>query len=162
MLRILVIAGTLLVVPLAARAQFYDVDGAYHCVTAPDADCNQRLQSPAAPAVPVATTAPPKPVSVGLAEAAARVRRGEATAQDIRFVAAQAAAKEPRAIELLAWCRLNGIGTARDPVAAYWLYREAANLGLAGARENQIAIYETRLSSEERQQVLIRENDPDR
>jgi len=63
-----------------------------------------------------------------------------------------------RAVEVLGWCKLGGIGTTADVVAAYWLYREAADLGVPNARKNQVAIYETRLTPEQRQQVLLKEN----
>ncbi|MGH3578773.1 MAG: SEL1-like repeat protein, partial [Mycobacterium sp.] len=61
-------------------------------------------------------------------------------------------------VEVLGWCRLNGIGAPRDPVAAYWLYRQASGLGVPHARENQVAIYKHQLTSEQRQQVLTGEN----
>jgi hypothetical protein len=44
-----------------------------------------------------------------------------------------------------------------DPVAAYVLYGEAAQLGIPTARSNQIAIFETRLTQQQRQLVLMRE-----
>ena len=65
---------------------------------------------------------------------------------------------EPSFPQVLAWCRLNGIGGARDPVAAYWLYRQAAGLEVPHARENQIAIFERQLTPEQRQDVLTGEN----
>jgi len=60
-----------------------------------------------------------------------------------------------RALELLAWSSLKGLGTARDPVRAFLLYGLAADLGVAAARHNQAIIYETELTSEQRQQVLM-------
>lgn len=154
--------GLLLLAPAAARAQFYDLEGAYRCVTAPDAACAERLGNRPAPSAPVAKEAKHEPAAAGMGDAIARVKKGAAAAEDIRLIEALAAAKDPRAVEVLAWCKLNGIGMAADPVGAYWLYREAAGLGIANARKNQIAIFETRLSSEQRHQVLLRENDPDR
>ena len=148
--------------PEAARAQFFDLDGVYRCVTAPDPACAAPPAGrPAAPA-PVAKDAAGAQAAAGMGDAIARVKQGAASADDIRLIEARAAAKDPRAVEVLAWCKLNGIGMAADAVGAYWLYREAAGLGIANARANQIAIYETRLSSEQRHQVLLKENDPDR
>ena len=152
--------GCLCLLPGAAHAQFYDLDGAYHCVTAPDAACTTRLDNRPAPPAPVAQDEPTAAAS--LVDAVARLKKGRATGADIRLIEARAGAKDPHAVETLAWCRLNGIGMAPDAIGAYWLYREAADLGIPGARKNQIAIYETRLNSAERHQVLLRENDPDR
>ncbi len=135
-----------------AHAQFYDLDGAYRCITAPDAACEKELRDRPPP------PPPPPPAGPSLDEAIAKVRDKTAGPAQIALLERHAAAKEPRAIEVLAWCRLNGIGGAPDALAAYWLYREAATLGVANARRNQIAIYETRLTPEERQAVLMREN----
>ena len=150
-----------LLVPGLARAQFYDLDGAYRCVTAPDAGCAGRLGASPTPPPPskseIAASA-----AIDMGDAIARVKRGRASAADIALIEARAAAKDARAVEVLAWCKLNGIGVPADAAGAYWLYREAAGMGIANARQNQIAIFETRLSSEQRQQVLLKENDPDR
>jgi TPR repeat protein len=139
-----------------ASAQFYDLDGAYRCLETPDAACAEGLRDRPQPAQPSATTAAPKGPS--LDQAIAKVRAKTAGAADIAFLEKEAAANEPRAVEVLAWCKLNGIATPRDAVAAYWLYRQAAALGVANARRNQIAVFEHRLTSEERQQVAAREN----
>ena len=144
------IALTLL--PLAARAQFYDLDGAYRCLTSNDPACAQTRNEPV-PQMPQQAKPVPR-----FEEIIARVRQKKATEDDIRILQSRADGKDARSVEVLAWCKLNGIGTASDAVAAYWLYREAADLGVANARQNQIAIYETRLSPEQRQQVLMREN----
>jgi len=69
----------------------------------------------------------------------------------IRFAAA---AGDPRAIELLAWCALRGIGAEANPIAAYFLYGEAAGEAVPNARENQALVYEQSLSQSERQHVL--------
>lgn len=149
----------LLVFPAAARAQFYDLDGTYRCVTAPDAACAERFGGPTAPSAPVAKeSAAPNPAP-SFDNAIARVRQRAATTDDMRVIEAHAADKDPRALEVLAWCRLNGIGMPADPLAAYWLYRDAAGLGVANARKNQVAIFESRLTSEQRQQVLLKENE---
>lgn len=138
----------------AARAQFYDLDGAYRCVTAPDQACDKGEAGRAA--APQAAEKKPSPPS--LADAIERVKRRAASAGDIDLLEHHAAAKDPRAIEVLAWCKLNGIGMKPDALAAFWLYREAAGLGVANASKNQVAIYETRLTSAQRQQVLLKEN----
>ena len=54
--------------------------------------------------------------------------------------------------------RRAGFGGPGDPVAAYWLYDRAAALGVPHARQNQITIYERRLTPEQRQQVLVAGN----
>jgi hypothetical protein len=139
-----------------ASAQFYDLDGAYRCLEAPDAACEEGLRDRPQPAQPSATSAAAK--GPNLDQAIAKVRAKTAGAAEIELLEKQAAANEPRAVEVLAWCKLNGIATARDAIAAYWLYRQAAALGVANARRNQIAVFEHRLTSEERQQVAAREN----
>ena len=155
--------GCLCLVSGVAQAQFYDLEGAYRCVTTPDAACTARLGDRPPPPPPVANEALDGPTAAAnVADAIVRLKQGKATGADIRLIAARADAKDPHAVEALAWCRLNGIGMAPDAVGAYWLYREAADLGVANARKNQIAIFETRLNSAERQTVLLRENDPGR
>ncbi len=88
----------------------------------------------------------------------AKVRNKTAGPHEIAVLEARAADNDPRAVEVLAWCKLNGIGTPADALGAFWLYRQADALGVANARQNQIAIYETRLTPEQREQVLMREN----
>jgi hypothetical protein len=146
--------------PAAAQAQFYDMDGAYRCVTKPDAACTKGLGDapPPAPTQPTGKDAKEAADAPALAGAITRVKEGAPTADDIHLLEARAAAKDAHAIEVLAWCKLNGIGTPGDAVGAYWLYRDAAGLGVTKARENQIAIFETRLTSDQRQQVLLQED----
>ena len=139
----------------AARAQFYDLDGAYGCVTAPDQACDKSDAGRGAAPQPAEKKSEAAP-SVG--DAIERVKRRAATERDIALIEQHAAAKDPRAVEVLAWCTLNGIGMKPDALAAFWLYREAAGLGVANAAKNQVAIFETRLTSAERQQVLLKEN----
>ena len=148
----LLIGAMLLAHPVAA--QFYDLDGAYRCVTAPSDDCKEELRDRPAPAA----AAPRKVPQPTLDEVIAHVRLNQLTPADVRLLEARATQKDAHAIEVLAWCRLNGIGMAADPLAAYWLYGDAAALGVATAGSNQAAIYTTRLSPEERQQVALREN----
>jgi hypothetical protein len=136
--------------PAASRAQFYDLDGAYRCLTTPDAACEKDLRLQPQTKPPVAEPS--------LEQVIARVRDRTVTPRDIDFLEKRAAANDPRAVEVLAWCKLNGIGTPADALGAFWLYGQAASLGVANARKNQIAIYETRLTSDQRQQVLARES----
>ena len=124
------------------------------CVTAPD-------QAAATEQMPAAPPRAAGGQAAGRAVARRRDRAGEAPRRDRgrhRPVEQRADAKDPRAIEVLAWCTLNGIGMKPDPLAAFWLYREAAALGVVNAAKNQVAIFETRLTSAERQQVLLKEN----
>jgi TPR repeat protein len=142
-------------VPLAgpaAWAQFYDLDGVYRCLTVPDAACEERLRDQPPPPPPAP---PPAPT---LEQVMAKVRDKTAGPGEIALLEKHAAANEPRAVEVLAWCKLNGIGAAANPEAAYWLYRQAAALGVGNALKNQIAVYKTRLTPEQRQRVLMREN----
>jgi len=134
-----------------AEAQFYDLDGAYRCLTSPDDACQQAQRE--RPPEPPKPPAPPN-----LTEIIARVRSKTVDARDLETLQKDAAANEPRAVEVLAWCKLNGIGGARDLVAAYWLYRQAAGLQVPHARENQISIFERQLTPEQRQEVLTGEN----
>ncbi len=133
-----------------ARAQYYDLDGAYHCLTAPDAACKNSEQPP--PPLP-----PPEPATPTVAEVIGRIKLQQVTAEDIGAIEKRAAAKEARAVEALAWCKLNGIGVPSDPIEAYFLYGEAAQLGIPTARSNQNAIFEARLTPDQRQIVLMRE-----
>lgn len=137
--------------PTAALAQFYDLDGAYRCLTTPSAACEQELREQP-------RSAPPKPAGPTMEQVIAKVRDRTAGPHEIEFLEKRADTDDPRAVEVLAWCELNGIGTPTDPLGAFWLYRKAATLGVANARQNQIAIYETRLTPEQREQVLLQEN----
>ena len=140
----------LLLLPSAALAQFYDLDGAYHCLTTPDAGCEKELRDQPRPA-------PPPPAGPTLDQVIARVRSNSLGPHDVDLLEKRAAANDPRAVEVLAWCKLNGIGMPADPFAAFWLYHQAADLGVVNARQNQIAIYESKLTPDQRQEVLQRE-----
>ena len=148
----LLCAGLALLLPSPAAAQFYDLDGTYRCVTAPSDACAKNLRDQPRPAPP------PAPGGPSLDQVIAKVRDKSVGPRELEVLEKQAATGDPRAVEVLAWCKLNGLGTAADVVGAYWLYRQAATLGVANARQNQIAIYETRLTPEQRQQVLMRES----
>lgn len=148
-------AGAILIVlaPSMAKAQFYDLDGTYRCLTSPDSTCKISENPP--PPLP-----PAEPATPTVDEAIARIRAQQVTAADIAALEKRAAAKEARAVEALAWCKLNGIGVAADPVEAFFLYGEAAQLGIATAMSNQTAVFETRLTLEQRQAVLLRLQTP--
>jgi TPR repeat protein len=133
-----------------AQAQFYDLDGAYRCLMAPDQKCD-KAETPLTPA-PLPSAPPPSVAAV-----IAKIRASAVSADDIAVLEKETTAKEPHAVEALAWCALNGLGMAADPVRAFWLYEEAADLGIPTARANQVAVFETVLSPEQRQLVLMRE-----
>jgi len=138
-----------------ARAQFYDLDGAYRCLKSPDPDCEKAL----ADRPQMAPPAPPeKPVGPAFSDIIAHVKNHTAGQKDIDQLARLSEANDPRAVEVLAWCKLNGIGTPRDALAAYWLYGKAAGLNVPHARENQTAVFERQLTAEQRQEVLTAEN----
>src|SRR5580704_16630384 len=148
----LIVAAAALAVPGSgpAHAQYYDLYGAYRCLTAPDAACKVSEQPP--PPLP-----PPPVATPTVEEVIGRIRLQQVTQEDIGALETRAAAKEARAVEALAWCKLNGIVVTSDPVAAYFLYGDAAQLGIPTAKSNQSAIFETRLTPEQRQLVLMRE-----
>jgi TPR repeat protein len=133
------------------RAQFYDLDGAYHCLTKADAACAAAVNLPP-PAPP-----PPPPVTGPTMESVvADIRAQKVSAGDLQLLDGHVANKEPRAVEAMAWCKLNGLGAPADPLAAYFLYGEAAQLGVPNAQANQVAIFETRLTQQQRQDLLVK------
>jgi hypothetical protein len=154
--RLLVAAALALVLPGLVRAQFYDLDGAYRCLTMPDPACEQELRDQPRPVPPQPPAAPDDAPT--MEKVVAKVRSKSLGPRELEFLQQHAAANEQRAVEVLAWCRLNGVGAPADAVAAYWLYRQAAKLGVANAKRNQTAVFETRLTPEERHQVLVQEN----
>lgn len=141
-----------------ACAQFYDLDGTYRCVTSPDDSCAKAEEAPPAPASALPAAKEKAKDAPSFAETIEHVKKRAPTEADMRLLAARVEAKDPRAVEVMAWCKLNGIGTTPDPLGAYWLYREAAGLGVANAKRNETAIFERRLTSAERQEVLTKEN----
>lgn len=169
-------AATAITVALAdfspARADFYSLDGRFQCLDHANTICGDArplvsLTPPAVTVQPVpeagpAQLAPPvaekqaplAPVEDPLRAIARRVQSAAPTADDIFWLRQQAHEQNPRAVELLAWCSLHGIGMATDPVAAYVLYGMAANAGVPHARDNQAVVYEEELSSDQRQQLL--------
>ncbi len=148
-------AGFVALAAYPARAQFYDLDGTYHCVTAPDDACAKTESDTPAQALPLAKEEPEAPT---FAEAIEHVKKRRPSDADMRLLAARADAKDARAVEVMAWCKLNGIGTKANAVDAFWLYHEASELGVATARRNETAIFERRLTSAERQEVLTKES----
>lgn len=139
----LVSAGT------PARAQFYDLNGAYHCLTKADAACKGETDAPPAPP-------PPPPAGPTLESVIRDIKAEQVSDKDMQLLENFVAKKDPQAVEALAWCKLNGLGGPADPESAYFLYGEAAQLGVANAQANQIAIFETRLTQEQRQDVLMK------
>ncbi|HLI21291.1 MAG TPA: hypothetical protein VKV32_09265 [Stellaceae bacterium] len=134
-----------------APAQFYDLDGAYHCLTKGDASCPGEADVP-----PPAPPPPPPHIGPTMDSVIADIRVQRVTPADMQLLEEHAGNKEPRAVEALAWCKLYGLGAPADPLAAYFLYGEAARLGVPNAQANQVAIFETRLTQAQRQYVLMK------
>lgn len=94
-----------------------------------------------------------------IVEIAARIEAGKPSSEDLKHLHTLSRSGDGRAIELLAWCDYFGIGSPRDPVAAYILYGIASLAGVAGADANQAVIYEYVLTPGQRQLVLDIQND---
>ena len=140
----LVLTGT------PARAQFYDLDGTYPCVTRSDPACAAEAKLPP-------PQAPLQPAHIGptVESVFAAIRAHKLSPADMQLLEDHAQHQEPRSLEALAWCKLNGIGWPADPIAAYLLYSAAAALGVPKAKTNQIAIFETRMTQQQRQDLLM-------
>ncbi|HUK60366.1 MAG TPA: hypothetical protein VLV50_14135 [Stellaceae bacterium] len=162
------VAGT--VAP--ARADFYALEGRFQCLDRPGAVCfdatpdlaiappvpsdsgaPESAPAPVAAAPPPPVAAPPPPVDP-VVVAARHIARNAPAAGDLDLLRRRADEGDSRALELLAWCALHGIGMSADPVAAYLLYGRAAAAGVAHAHTNQGLVYERNLSQAQRQQVL--------
>jgi hypothetical protein len=177
MTRLMIAGATLGVVTLLtggapARADFYSLDGRFQCLDSKAAVCGDadpvvHAMPPAPvvqpmPAAGPAQIAPPEtaqrvtpaPTDDPMLAIAKRVQSGAATGSDLVWLRQAAHAQNGRAVELLAWCVLRGIGTPSDPIQAYILYGIAASNGLPHARDNQALVYEQDLTSEQRQQLL--------
>ncbi|HXY99511.1 MAG TPA: hypothetical protein VEI03_05895 [Stellaceae bacterium] len=160
-----------------AAAQFYSLEGRFECLNDPKAVCfdatsDGPMAKPSGTATPAAARRPPRQrqtpqpdaaprqaeAADPLREIAHRIENGHPAAEDPAALRRLAEAGDKRALELLAWCNLRGLGVARDPLQAYLLYGVAAGVGVAAARRNQAIIYENDLTSEQRQQVLLIEN----
>jgi hypothetical protein len=105
-----------------------------------------------------AKPAPPAAMADVLGTIAGRLRVGKPTPGDIKTLQARARQGNARALELLAWSELVGVGVPRDPVQAYFHYGMAAAAGLPTGHRDQAAIFTYDLTSEERQQILLIEN----
>jgi hypothetical protein len=160
-----------------SHADFYALDGRFACLSAPDAVCYDarpsRATAPpsahaATPETAALMTVPHRSAASSPSNPSARERlvfdpvmaiaaRIKAERPDVGDLAAlrhAARAGDPRAIEMLAWCALRGIGTERNPVDAYFFYGEAAAHAVPHARANQAAVYTRSLTPEQRQHVL--------
>ena len=155
---------------LPAHAEFYRLEGRFQCLEQADAVCYDAAPSqvetpPTAAAAP--HEAPPAPAPVAMipparplppvdpiSAIASRIKAERPGAGDVAALRHAATTGDPRAIEMLAWCALRGIGIERDPVEAYILYGAAAAESVPHARENQALIYEEQLTGEQRQHVL--------
>jgi len=51
--------------------------------------------------------------------------------------------KNPKAIELLAWMKANGIGCSQDLVSSYYLYKKASRLKVKNASKNALLVYKS-------------------
>ena len=173
-------AATILVRLPAAQAELFSLDGRFQCLASGAKVCGnaQIVVKPLPPpavsppvmpqpvmALPIAAPMPiAAPVTGQAAVAlppvdplqvvAMRIQARRPTSNDIAWLTQAAHNGDARAIELLAWCKLNAIGMARDALEAYLLYGVASNAALPNARDNQRLIFERDLNSEQRQQVL--------
>jgi TPR repeat protein len=161
---------------LPAWGQFYSLEGRFQCLDDPQAVCfDATSDGPTAPSAAAAPAAGSTLAPAAKARATTAAARQPEAADPLRAIAQRIETGRPasddaarlrrlveggdrRAIELLAWCHLKGLGVARDPVEAFRLYGAAADLGVADARRNQTIVYETVLTSEQRQQVLMAAN----
>lgn len=112
-------------------------------------------RKPAAAAGPGKSASPAAQAPDPLRAIAARLQARKPSAADLAVLQARATAGNARALELLAWAELVGVGVARDPVQAYFLYGKAAAAGAPTGRRDQAAVYEGTLTPEERQQILL-------
>jgi hypothetical protein len=179
----LAIAGS-----VPARADYARLQWQYECLKQPDAVCYDATPSgvdPLAPPAPVTAAPPvtspaltvaapsapperkPRAAKAGAGEGQAadplraiamRLQAHKPTASDMTTLEARAKAGNARALELLAWAELVGVGVARDPVQAYFHYGLAAAAGAPTGRRDQALVFEGSLTAEERQQVLVIEN----
>jgi len=49
----------------------------------------------------------------------------------------------PKAIELLAWMKANGVGCKQDLVSSYYLYKKASRLKVKNASKNALVVYKS-------------------
>jgi hypothetical protein len=175
----LVVLMFLGVYALPARAQFYNLEGRFQCLNNPAAICFDAasdwpppsppearvIPDPAPAVVPAkaipmpASVTPPGPAADPIRDIAARLEAKKPAPDDVSMLRRAAGGGDRRALELLAWSALMGLGTERDPVQAYLLYSAAASVGITNARQNRASIYENELTPEQRHQALLIEND---
>jgi len=169
-----------------AQAQFFSLSGRFECLESDAPFCGDAqpaaqphpalpaaaVAQPATPAAAEIVSAAPAPTAAPatasavaalpvdpLTVVAARVQARRPTSNDLAWLTQASGDGNGGAIELLAWCKLNGIGMARDPVVAFLLYGAADRAALPNARENQRLIFERDLDSHQRQQVLALANE---
>lgn len=87
-----------------------------------------------------------------------RIQARKPEGGDLSVVQARAKTGDASALDLLAWCTLEGVGVTPNPIRAYILYGEAAAAGAPQARANQEVIYGRILTQEQRQQLLDIQN----
>ncbi len=162
---------------LPAEAQFYSLDGRFQCLDNPRAVCFDATSDapPRAPVAPRPAKRAPRRVAP-VKQVAAIAKAPHAPVDPLQAVILHLEGRKPRpgdiallqrrahdgdkrAIELLAWANLKGIGVPPDPMAAYLLYGAGASLGVPHAKRNQAIVYETMMTPEQRQEVLTIEDE---
>jgi hypothetical protein len=177
------VALAIAAIPLA-RADSAQLQWQYECLKDPDAVCFNATPSGVDPPAskPAPATAPDEPAAHAaggppaapfrnpaakstppaaadpLGATAGRLQAGKPTPSDIAALQARAKTGNARALELLGWAELVGVGVPRDPVQAYFHYGMAAAAGLPTGRRDQATIFSGSLTNEERQQILLIEN----
>ena len=139
-----------------ARAEASPLEWQYDCLKNPDAVCFDATPSGSDPLPAQAPKAAPKAApSDPLVAIAAHLQARKPRPADIAALQALARAGNARALDLLAWAELVGIGVPRDPVQSYFHYGMAAAAGMRNGRRDQAMIYEGMLSPEERQKIIL-------
>jgi len=82
-----------------------------------------------------------KPPARTFLDAVKSVKSGTAAAEDITLISTLATEKRPEAVELLAWMNATGTGIPQNFYNAWFLYTEANDLGVTGAKENAAVIH---------------------
>jgi TPR repeat protein len=162
---------------LPAEAQFYSLDGRFQCLDNPRAVCFDATSDAPQPAPAAPRPAKPEPPRAAPAKQVAAITKAprapvdplqaviprlearQPAPGDIALLRQRAHAGDKRAIELLAWANLKGIGVAPDPMEAYLLYGFGASLGVPHAKRNQAVVYETMMTPQQRQEVLTIEDE---
>src|SRR5260221_8843077 len=142
----------------SASAETSSLRWQLECLKTADAVCYDAAPSGSDPLPPAQETKAASADAVSrdpLVAIAARLQARKPSAADIAALQVRAWAGNARALELLAWAELVGVGVARDPVQAYFLYGKAAAAGARTGRPDQAAIYRGILTPEQRQQIII-------